>query len=87
MTHIPNRPTGHGPAAYFMQRVWDAIWGGKFPFVDREGESVWNRGPQGYDVLVAPQRGGARGNRIEVIFCENGVEKIYLVDAIPKPEA
>jgi hypothetical protein len=55
--YIPPRPAGDSAEARFMQAVWDAIFGGTFPFVDQP-DCLWNRTTSGYYPRIRP---AARG--------------------------
>jgi hypothetical protein len=57
--YIPPRPTGDDEESRYHQAVWDAIFGGRFPFIDQPGVCQWSRTTKGYyPVFGIPRRGG-----------------------------
>lgn len=60
MGYIPPRPVGESAEAVFHQAVWDAIFGGDFPFIDQP-HCLWNRTSQGYYPTIKPPKGGKPG--------------------------
>lgn len=57
MGYLPPRPVGDSAEAVFHQAVWDAVFGGAFPFIDKP-DCLWNRTSQGYYPTIRPARGG-----------------------------
>lgn len=53
----PKRPSGNSAAAFLFGGLWDAIWGGKFPFKNTE-QCEWVRGEDGYyPIIKFPPKG------------------------------
>ena len=78
--YIPKRPVGDTAEARFMQAVWDAVWGGDFPFINTP-QVQWTRGQKGYipNVNINPGTGGAGNLEIEICQPDTGETRTYLV--------
>ncbi len=82
MKSLPKRPVGNSAEAIFMQAVWDALFGGKFPLKDT-ADCIWDRGQQSYSPILKIRGGG--GGRSGLRFStprEYDPETLYAVDEI-----
>jgi len=66
--YIPKRPVGDTAEARFMQAVWDAVWGGDFPFINTP-QVQWTTGQKGYIANVQSGTSGPGGTLVYIKAC------------------